>query len=681
MSDSPKIGLTLPTPTLLTEANAPWRAMLDVMPARALMFDRQHRLIYINQEALDYMRASAAQVLGHHLRDLVGESYANVYEPLHKRIFESGESVRQEGWVQYPEGKRYVQEHFLPYRGELAGPAAPVLAVFAFVRDLTPLKRREAELAARVAELQSTQTLKAAIVDNALNAIVSADAQSGAVMEFNPAAERMFGYARADVLGVPVRDLIVPVNRREGLDAGLRGLQDGAPPRLLGRRVEIMAMRASGEEFPVEMAVWRTQVEGRAIVTASLSDLTEKRDAAQQIARQREALRQSEKLTAMGSLLAGVAHELNNPLAIVMGRASLLEEKAAGSALASDAKSIREAAERCGRIVRTFLNMARQKPAERVPLSLNDLVRGAVDLLQYSLRTSGLTVEMTLARDLPAVLADGDRIGQIVLNLIVNAQQALVAASAVDAELGAGAKQRVLRLTTGVESPRSEPMQRAVRVWLQVADNGPGVPEALRERIFDPYFTTKRDNKSGHDDSAGGTGLGLAVSRAVAHEHGGELRLEASSTGASFRLSLPISGQPMVDTEAMPLASADSPAVARILVVDDESEIADLMRAMLESAGFDVAIAESGAVALELLSGSSFDAVVSDLRMPDMDGAALWRAVHERAPALARRMLFVTGDTLSLGAQRFLAQAHCESLDKPFSKADLLARLQAVLQG
>jgi CheY-like chemotaxis protein len=223
-------------------------------------------------------------------------------------------------------------------------------------------------------------------------------------------------------------------------------------------------------------------------------------------------------------------------------------------------------------------------------------------------------------------------------------------------------------VTSGVEERRDT---REPRVWLRVADSGIGVSDDLRDKIFEPFFTTKPEGI--------GTGLGLAVSRSLVREHGGELRLERSEGGAVFRLTLPISGQPGPLTEPGGLAAVAEPAQARVLVVDDEAEIADLMRAMLESAGYEVATAESGAVALELLDAARFDAIVSDLRMPDMDGATLWRAVGEAHPALARRMLFVTGDTLSPDARSFLETARCAALDKPFAKSDLLERVAELL--
>jgi two-component system NtrC family sensor kinase len=418
------------------------------------------------------------------------------------------------------------------------------------------------------------------------------------------------------------------------------------------------ALRRDGTEFPVDMVLWRTRVGDETFVTASLYDLSERRAAHEEIARQREALRQAEKLAAMGSLLAGVAHELNNPLAIVMGRASLLEDKCSDPGLRGDVARIREAAERCGRIVRSFLAMARSRPAARVPVQLNDLVRGAVDLLQYNLRTAGVELEQRLQPDLPVVVADPDKLGQVLLNLIVNAQQAVTQAG----------PPRRLRLETGHD---------ARTVWLRVADNGVGIAPSDRERVFEAFVTTKAEGV--------GTGLGLAVSRAVAVEHGGSLRLEDATPfgrGASFRLDLPLQPAPAEEIAApAPVSTAQPGSGRRVLVVDDEPELASMMRDALEAAGHEVVTAESGAVALALLDETRFDAVVSDLRMPDTDGCALWAAVRERDPGLARRFVFVTGDTLSPLPGEVRRDSGAEVLEKPFTASDLAERVRRCLAG
>ena len=382
-----------------------------------------------------------------------------------------------------------------------------------------------ADTFARQDELQRRERLaaafRAALIDNAPTAIVTADGQ-GRLVEFNPAAEQMFGRRRDEVLGHDVGEIVVPQRLRDAHRAELARLFAGETIDGFGRPLQSHGQRADGSEFPMQTLGCRVRVDGADFYTAFITDLSGERAAQRQIERQREALRQSEKLTAMGSLLASVAHELNNPLAIVMGRASLLEDKAAGTPVADDARRIREAADRCGRIVRTFLAMARQRPPQRSAVPLNDLVRAAAELLAYTLRSHAVELTMALADDLPPVQADADQLGQVVLNLLVNAQQALA---------GREGPRRVT-VTTGLEARREG---REPRVWLRVADNGPGVGEEMRERIFEPFVTSKTEGS--------GTGLGLSVSRAIVREHGGDLVLEtASAGGASFRLSLPMSG-------------------------------------------------------------------------------------------------------------------------------------------
>ena len=636
------------------------QSLLYNIPARVAVIGRDQCYLYANRELLRFLGLTADELIGRPFGDVLGKALASSYAPVAERVY-GGEALSWEGWVDYGHyGRRYIQETLIPYDHD----GRRFSAVVAFARDHTELKLREQEVVARQQELTASEALKSAIVDHALAALVSSDAE-GRIVEFNPAAEAMFGRTRADVLGRPVSQVLMPERFRAAHQAGLDRMQSGGEPRVLGKRLSLHALRADGSEFPIEMVLWRTNVRGDAFYTASMADLTERHNAAREIERQREALRQSEKLTAMGSLLAGVAHELNNPLAIVMGRASLLQEKCAqfplGDQICTDVERIREAAERCARIVRTFLNMARSRPSMRGSVAMNPLVQAAVDMLRYGLRSHGIELDLHLADGLPAVCADADQIGQVVLNLLVNAQQALD---------GIPGERRVV-VTTGVEDSRN---YRGPRVWLRVADTGPGVSPETQARIFDPFFTTKPDGV--------GTGLGLPMSRALAREHGGDLTLEPSRDtgfGAVFRLSLPVSGEGEAVVEALAPQAAEPRPVARILVVDDEPQIASMMRDMLESAGYEVAAGESAAVALELLDTARFDAIVSDLRMPDMDGAAFWREVQTRHPSLTRRMLFVTGDTLSPNAREFLKSARTESLEKPFSKEDLLARVADLL--
>jgi len=630
--------------------------LLEAVPARVVVIDVNECFVWANHEFFKFTRLHPKQVLGQPIGRILGDIAYAGYNAVRQRLA-TGQTVAWEGWTELAGvGRRYMREHLVPVDVQGGVPQATV----AISLDLTDLKVRDGQLSAKVAELEATEALKSSIFDNAMAALVSTD-ETGHIVEFNPAAASMFGIAREQALGRLVSEVMIPPRLRAAHDAGMARVTAGGEQRVMGRRVEMSALRADGSEFPIEMLLWRTAVADQTFYTASLFDLSERQSAQSEIERQREALRQSEKLTAMGSLLAGVAHELNNPLSIVMGRASLLAEKMSGHALAADAQRIHEAAERCGRIVRTFLNMARSRPANRSEVALNDLATAAIDMLAYVLRSHGIAVALDLLPGLPPVKADADQIGQIVLNLIVNAQQAL----------GARDNGRRLTVSTGIAPMTDGDRRRVPRVWLRVRDNGPGIDAELRERIFEPFFTTKSEGV--------GTGLGLAVSRSIARDHGGELTLQDDGDGACFCLQLPVSGEPeATETEPAPLPAADE-CSARLLVVDDEPEIAELIGEMLGGAGYEIMTAESGAVALAMLAEARFDAIVSDLHMPDIDGAQLWREVKAQHPALARRMLFVTGDTLSPIARQFLSEARCDSLNKPFSKAELLARVTELL--
>lgn len=251
-------------------------------------------------------------------------------------------------------------------------------------------------------------------------------------------------------------------------------------------------------------------------------DLTEMKEQERELAertaeieRQRVRIAEIEKLSAMGTLLAGVAHELNNPLAIVLAQSTLLLERAASDDVKARAARIHAAAERSGRIVRSFLAMARETAPTRRPVLLNDIVASAVDVMTYGLRGASVDVDLDLAPDLPPISADADLLGQVVSNLLINAQQAL----------------------TEQASPRRvvvRTRREAGGVALEVEDNGPGVPEPVAARIFDPYFTTKAPGA--------GTGIGLSICRNVVTAHGGQIALVRSAGGALFRVTLPTGG-------------------------------------------------------------------------------------------------------------------------------------------
>lgn len=369
-------------------------------------------------------------------------------------------------------------------------------------------------------------------------------------------------------------------------------------------------------------------------------DLSDRKRAEAELQRSRDALHQTEKLTALGSLLAGVSHELNNPLSIVVAQAVMMERQASNPKLAERAGKIRRAAERCAKIVQTFLAMARRKAPVRTEVQLNDVARAALELTEYGLRTHGVTVETALAPDLPPLFADADQLHQVLINLIINAQHAM---GEVDGE-------RRLRVATG----RAEDG----RLTLEIADNGPGVPADIRRRIFEPFFTTKAQST--------GTGVGLSFSQGLVEAHGGRLELLDTPTGATFRVTLPL-GSGEASTPELDAGSTGEAVGLRALIVDDEPEIAEALGEFLELEGYTCELAESGRAATERLKFGRYDLVVSDLRMPDMDGPALFAWLKRERPDLAGRTVFSTGDTLGAPAARFIADAGRPVIEKPFT--------------
>ena len=365
------------------------------------------------------------------------------------------------------------------------------------------------------------------------------------------------------------------------------------------------------------------------------------------LARSREALYQNEKLSALGSLLAGVSHELNNPLSIVVAQAIMLERQSQGGELAERAQKIRTAADRCSRIVQTFLAMARQKQPEREAVDLNAVAMAAYELAEYGLRADGICATLELAPALPTISADADQLHQVIINLLVNAQQALA--------VGAGPQRKLVLRTAIGALPRT--------VILEVEDNGPGVPDEARRRIFEPFYTTK---PQGH-----GTGVGLSFSLGLAEAHGGRLELVPVAQGACFRLTLPIDRAQALPKAPDAPAFAVMPATRRALVIDDEAEIAESLADFLSVEGFACDLAIGGAAAQAKLLEGCYDLIVSDLRMPGIDGPQLHAWLAAARPDLAGRMAFTTGDTLGASAARFLEEVKRPVLEKPFMPEDV----------
>ena len=443
-------------------------------------------------------------------------------------------------------------------------------------------------------------------------------------------------------------------------------------------------LRADGTAIWVEVtahaAAWGSGEELR--IEALVRDVSDRKRLEDQSRDLYNQLLQAEKMAALGTTISGVAHELNNPLATILTWAERLTQRDIDPQARRGLETILGEAERAARIVRNLLTFARKRHTTRTMIDLNQVVRETLALRAYEQRVTNITVIDALAAGIPQVFADPHQIQQVLLNLIINAEQAMLTAN------GRGA----IVVRTWQDPERES-------IVLEVNDDGPGVPEEVRTKIFDPFFTTKAVGK--------GTGLGLTVAYAIVQEHGGRMWLSpGGGQGASFYIELPTTGGKLkagapggpgagagsgsgsvggsLNPQSRVLAPVQPEGTPRldaqaVLIVEDETALATAMAESFTDAGYLVDRAGDGEEALARLEDGHYDIIISDLKMPRMDGIQLFGALREGHPEMTEHILFVTGDVIGTDAERFLAESGCRWLAKPFRLNELLRVAREVM--
>lgn len=431
----------------------------------------------------------------------------------------------------------------------------------------------------------------------------------------------------------------------------LSELRDGAEAVGRGdftRRVPVRSLDECGELAAVFNQMTENIRQSRAKIEKTVETL--KSTQAQLI--------QSEKLSAVGEFVAGVAHELNNPLAAVVGFSEMLKDNDVDTKNRRYLDMINKAALRCQKIVQSLLSFARRHQPERKPMSVNSMVEAVLEMLNYQLRTSNIEVVTQLDPSVPVVMADGHQIQQVLLNVINNARQAMESRQS-------GGQIRIVTETTGEN----------VRIVIQ--DNGPGIsPENLR-KIFDPFFTTKQVGQ--------GTGLGLSLCYGIIKEHGGNITPSSRlGEGATFTIDLPVlhlnadiaeSGR----TNNRKPSKADAGGGKKILVIDDEDAILLMLREKLTENGYRVDTTSDGESALRHLKQNNYDVTFCDWKMPGLNGRQIYEKLLATTPDLCRRVVFFSGDVVNKQMREFLEQEKRQCLAKPFSFDEVHAAIKAVL--
>ena len=537
-------------------------------------------------------------------------------------------------------------------RGERIG---AVSIVSAKVHTFSPLELERVEamadlLSVALANAELFQTMKQAewrfrtLFRAAPDAVLTVLHATGRIREANDAVREVFGLEPHQIIGRTLLELLLPVDRPT-LTGALATAFEGSPAR-----VEVQVMLPTGAARVVALAASRLPEADPPSVLLIGRDMTQEREL-------RVRLMESDRLAAVGELVAGVAHEVNNPLSSISAFAQLLlRETTLAPSQRESIEVIRAETMRASQVVKDLLAFARRSEPQRAPLDINGVVARTVRMRQYQFSEAAVRLETDLAEDLPSVMGDARQLQQVCLNLLTNAVQAMGPRGGGD-----------LRI-------RSYSAEGAVR--LEVTDSGTGIPSAVRAHIFEPFFTTKKEGE--------GTGLGLSVSYGIITAHGGTIEVvDTSATGTCFRVTLPAVSSPPTDADGMseqaPFTLRSPLAGIRLLFVDDEPALRSGMEAFGTMRGFSVVVAADGAAALEAARTGGVDAVVCDLRMPGMDGYAFHEQLRVERPGLAARTVFITGDVVTSISRGSVSRQPV--LTKPFSFDRIEEALIAVMRG
>jgi len=391
--------------------------------------------------------------------------------------------------------------------------------------------------------------------------------------------------------------------------------------------------------------------EGSSMAVVYIKDITEQKMLSLKLV-------QSDKLSSLGELVSGVAHELNNPLTGILCFSELLMDGSHAPAVNDKLRKIHEASQRCKKIIENLLTFARWKRPEKKYEDVNRVIRRCAELREYQLKVDNIGLDLDLAADIPKTMIDENQIHQVFLNLINNARDAIKEKG----ERGRITVRSVLEKDT---------------ITVRVEDTGAGLPEEVAARIFDPFFTTKGVGK--------GTGLGLSISYGIINEHKGHIYAQSMpGKGTAFIVELPVVEEGSISAagaqgvSARP-AAADAPQAPhrvdaeglRALILDDEAIVLDLLDEALGAMGFTVERFEEGEEAIKRLEKEDYDVIISDIKMPGLDGKGFYEKLRDVKPGLLHRVVFISGDTVSKKTRAFLVETGCLYLKKPFTVAQL----------
>jgi len=636
-------------------------AQLELAQDAIFARDARRRISFWNKGAQETYGFTLEEALGKRPQDLLRTEYPLPLEQIERIVTETG--VWEGDLVQHAkDGRRLVVE-------------SRWAAHYDEDRSLAGLLEVNRDITARLAG-------QAAMLEYAPDAFVGVSSD-GLIVLVNAQTESLFGYGRGELVGRPV-ELLVPERLRGGHESSRSGYFKDPRVRPMGAGLSLFGRRRDGSEFPAEICLSSVQTGDGVLALAAIRDVGERVAAAAERERlraqaEREKLRnqiqQSQRLESLGQLAGGIAHDFNNLLAVIINYAAFVDDELQAAAEADgrerwqgtceDLKQIRVASERAAQLTHQLLAFARREVVQPEVIDVNDVVRDIEQLLR---RTLGEHIDLhsSLAAELTPVLIDPGRLEQILVNLAVNARDAMPNGGVLRIDTSNMDLDQEYLATRPELSPG-----RYVR--LRVSDTGVGMPPEVLERAFDPFFTTKPPGQ--------GTGLGLATVYGIVQQAGGHSQIYSEQgVGTTFTVLLPATEQPTNAARA-PARPASDTASGTILLVEDEDALRAVACRLLERAGYEVIVAPSSAEALVAAADHPhpIDLLLTDVIMPTMPGPQLAERMRRQRPGL--RVLFMSGFAQPILDSSKTLDEGVDLIEKPFSAETLLARVgQAIRQ-
>ncbi len=577
---------------------------------------------------------ATCDLLGYREEELTGQPFSDIFidemfgEKSFRKLFKKNSLVNHEIAYKTKSGEPVTM---LFSGAAMTDKEGGFHGIVGIAKDITDRKHME----------ESLKKLKNAI-EQAAEVIIITD--SNGIIEYaNPSVRNVAGYSPQELTGKNVR--IFKSGRHDK-----KFYKEMWSTILSGRawQGQMVNRKKSGELYDEEMAISPVMDDQGKITNfiAVKRDISE-----EQLLRSQ--LMQAEKLSSIGTFISGVAHELNNPLTSILGCSQMIMEEKENlpAEIVKDLQTIEDQSVRAAEVVKNLLRFCRKQEPGKAPLQINELIEDTLNLQSYQFQKKNIKIQRDYTKDLPLINGESGQLQQVFMNIILNAHHEMTKARG---------KKGVLAIRT---------QKKGDKVSITFENNGSPIPENRIQNIFDPFFTTKEIGK--------GTGLGLSVSFGIVKDHGGRIRAENAGIGVRFIITLPVPVESLKKEGAKPASKVSLPKGLRVLVVEDEKGIMSIICRVLSRQGASIQQAENGEEAVDLILQKEFEVVLSDIRMPRMDGFELGNWFHANKPDYLKKFVLVTGN-IDQEVEDYCSKRGCRYLMKPFNQKELLDAVHGI---